>query len=115
MTTLGMVARMKTYGDVATGITAAGSTAATATTLPATHCTVTTSTTLTADGVIMQAGNYGSFRTVTNKSTTGQVRVYPPTGSNFNGATANLPVTIPPNKAAWMFFISTTDISVITN
>ena len=112
MSRLSQTNRLKTFGDVATGIAAAGTTQATAATLVSDHCTVATGSEGVADGVIMKAGNTDSFRTVTNKSTAA-IKLYPPVGSNFNGGTTNGAINLNPNRAAWLFFITSTDISAI--
>jgi len=103
----------RTLGDVATGIAAAGTTQATATTLPADHCTVTTATQGSADGVVMKAGNMNDVRTVANH-TSGNIVVYPPSGAALNGAAANTGLTLPANKAALFFFLTSLIISVVT-
>jgi hypothetical protein len=104
--------RMNILGDVATGIAAAGTTAATATTLPAHHCTVTSATQGSAEGVIMKARTPPSFQSVSNKTSV-YIKVYPPTGAQFNGAGANVAVQIKPNGGALFFLTATYDLMCI--
>lgn len=97
-------------GDWETGQAAAGTTQATATTLTADHNWVATVTS-SAHGVILKEKPAGSFMTVTNADGVDALNVYPWSGANLNGATANLPVTLPPNTTAWFFVFSSTKIS----
>lgn len=113
MSKLSAVDRLRTFGDVATGIAAAGTTQAAATVLPADHCTVTAATQGSADGVVMKDGNAGSTRTVANH-TSGSIVVYPPSGASLNGSTANVGITLPTKKAALLFFLTSLTITVVT-
>lgn len=103
-------------GDYATGITAAGTTQGTATTLPANHCLVSTVTDA-ANGVVLKALPVGEVFSVANGDGAGAVgaqtlKVYPPSGSSFNGMTANDPINLPPGFCAQGRFVSSTAIMV---
>lgn len=97
-------------GDWNDAQSAAGTTQATATTLTADNNWVAT-VTASANGVILKERPPGSFMSVTNADTADNLNVYPWSGANFNGATANLPVTLAPNKSAWFFVHTQTKIS----
>lgn len=99
------------YGDTATGVTAAGTTAATATTLTADHSYVETVTS-SANGVIFKAGSAREIKTVFNADSADGLYVYPPSGSQFNGFTADFPVLIPYGHGAIFFYFSSTKIGV---
>lgn len=89
----------------------AGTTQATASACLADHVSVPTVS--AGAGVILGAGNASDLRSVTNASQTTQLLVYPPVGSQFNGITANLPLTLPPAKGALFIFTSPTTIMAI--
>lgn len=97
-------------GDSETGQAAAGTTAATATTLTADHNWIATVTSAAA-GVILKERPLHSFMSVTNADSTDALSVYPWSGANFNGATADYPVVLPANTTAWFFVFSNTKIS----
>lgn len=99
-------------GDWETGQAAAGTTGATATTLTADHNWVATVTS-SAHGVILKEMPPGSFMSVVNADGTDSLNVYPWSGAALNGATADLPVTLPANSAAWFFVFSSTKIGVM--
>ena len=99
-------------GDWETGQSAAGTTQGTATTLTADHNYVGT-VTAAANGGILKERPPGSFMSVTNGDTADNMNVYPWSGAAFNGATANLPVTLAPNSAAWFFVVTQTKISAV--
>ena len=90
-------------GDVATGITAAGSTAGTATQLSAVYNAVT-AVASGAAGVILPATETGALCFVSNDDASGSdtLTVYPPTGSTIDGTTS---VTIVVAKRR--FFVGT--------
>ena len=90
-------------GDVATGITAAGSTAGTATQLSAVYNAVT-AVAAGAAGVILPATETGALCFVSNDDASGSdtLTVYPPTGSTIDGTTS---VTIVAAKRR--FFVGT--------
>lgn len=89
----------------------AGTTQATASSCLADHVSVPTVG--ASQGVILTPGNGGDIRTVTNADQTTQLLVYPPIGSQFNGITVNLPLTLPPAKAGLFVFTSPTTIMAI--
>lgn len=99
-------------GDVAVGLTAAGTAQGTATTMTADHVSVTTSTS-SANGILMKTLNAGEVAscTVSNSAAYG-VNWYPPSGMQLNYNTANLAVYIPPGRTAWALFLNATHISV---
>ena len=97
-------------GDWETGQAAAGTTQATATSLKADHNWVATVTS-SAYGVILRERQPGSFMSVTNADSTDALSVYPWSGANLNGATANDPVVLPAKTTAWFFVFSSTKIS----
>jgi hypothetical protein len=90
---------------------AAGTTQATASATLADHVSVPTVT--AGAGVILTPGNGSDIRSVTNASQTTQLLVYPPVGAQFNGITANLPLTLPPAMGALFVFTSPTTIMAI--
>lgn len=107
--------RKEIFGNTSSvGIAAAGTTAATATVLPAANCMVTSATGGSADGVILQAGTELGQRTVANNTST-TIMVYPPTGCQFNGAAANLPIALPANSAMLAIFLTSTNITAVTS
>ena len=89
---------MTTKGPYAE-MSAAGTTQATAAELVADKVTVTTVSAALA-GVILPAGNRDDKVTIVNGQGTHTLFIYPRTGGKINNATANLPVELPPNKAA---------------
>lgn len=97
-------------GDWEAGQSAAGTTAATATTLTADHNWVAT-VTASARGVILKQRPPGSFMSVTNADSVDDLDVYPWSGASLNGATADLPITIPKARTAWFFVFSPTKVS----
>ncbi len=90
---------------------AAGTTQATASPALADHVSVPTVT--AGAGVILTAGNGSDIKSVTNADQVTQLLVYPPFGSQFNGVTVNLPLTLPPAKGALFVFTSPTTIMAI--
>jgi hypothetical protein len=99
------------FGDFNTvGLTAAGSTQAAATPCNADHVYVGTAT--EGQGVILKAGNSLDFRSAANHTTVGIV-VYPPVGSQLNGAAANAGLSLPPQTAVLFIFITSTLITAI--
>lgn len=97
------------YGDSATGVSAAGTTAATATTLTTDWSYVETVTSA-ANGVILRAGSAREIKGVFNADSADNLFVYPPSGSVFNGFTADFPVMIPAGHGALFFYFSSTKI-----
>lgn len=89
----------------------AGTTQATASACLADHVSVPTVS--AGSGVILTPGNASDIRSVTNASQTMQLLVYPPSGTAFNGITADLPLTLPPAKGALFVFTSPTTIMAI--
>lgn len=97
-------------GDVAATLSAAGTTQGTATAVTAYHCCVTTCA--AGAGVILTAvGPDGQF-TISNH-TSNALLVYPWSGAGFNGATANLPASIPAHGAGVFKPINSTKITAI--
>jgi hypothetical protein len=88
-----------------------GTTQATASSCLADHVSVPTVG--SGEGVILTPGNAGDFRSVTNADQDSELLVYPPSGSAFNGITADLPLTLPRAKAALFVFTSPTTIMAI--
>lgn len=84
-------------GSRATSVAAAGATQATAT---AVICSLNVVTTCTegASGVILPVNEIADTILIVN-STSANLRVYPPVGGAFCGATANVPYTMAPNSA----------------
>ena len=100
-------------GDVAVGLTAAGTTQGTATVMTADNVSVTTSTGA-ANGVLMKIGNESeNISLVVSGSAAYGVNWYPPSGMQLNYATANLPLYVPPGRAAIAKFLNNTHILVI--
>ena|SRR3990167_6124661 len=97
-------------GDTETGQAAAGTTAATATTLTADHNWIATVTSA-ANGVILKERPARSFMSVTNADSADALSVYPWSGANFNGETADYPVVLQTGTTAWFFVFSNTKIS----
>lgn len=98
---------MTTKGPYAT-IAAAGTTQATATTLNADTAMITSGS--TAAGVILDVMDLNQEVIVVNGSATAEYNVYPQVGGKINNATANLPLLLPPNKAARFRSINNLDV-----
>lgn len=88
-------------GDVATGITAAGTTAGTATQLSAVYNAVTVAT-ASAYGVKLPATEVGALCFVANDDGADTITVYPPTSSTIDGSAST---TIAAGKRR--FFVGT--------
>lgn len=97
-------------GDNNAAVSAAGTTQTDATELGAYHAYVTTCA--AGAGVKLKAVEARREYTVAN-ATSNALLVYPWTGGQFNGVTANLPVSIPPNAAAFFKVQSSTKITAI--
>lgn len=97
------------FGDTAATMTAAGTAAGTAATVTADHVIVTVSTT-TNRGVILRALDVGRIGSVANADSTEPVYVYPPSGDQFNGQTADLYVMLPPGKSMLYIFINASQV-----
>lgn len=89
----------------------AGTTQATASSCLADHVSVPTVG--AGGGVILTPGNGGDIRSVTNDDQDSELLVYPPSGSQFNGITANLPLTLPRARGALFVFTSPTKIMAV--
>lgn len=89
----------------------AGTTQATASSCLADHVNVPTVG--AGEGVILTPGNGSDIRTVTNADQSNELLVYPPVGAQFNGITANLPLTLPRAKAGLFVFTSPTTIMAV--
>lgn len=84
-------------GSRSTAVTAAGATQATATALVSALNIVTTCTE-GASGVILPVNDLADTISVVN-ATSANLRVYPPVGGAFSGATVNVPYTMAPNSS----------------
>lgn len=96
-------------GDLATAVTATGTTQAGAAPMPAGFAIVDTVTS-SADGVILRAQGPMTVSGVANTDSADNLMVYPWSGASFNGGTADLPLTLPPNKSALFVEMSSTKI-----
>lgn len=97
------------FGDTAATMTAAGTTAGTAATVTADHVLVTVVTT-SARGVILRALDAGKESWIANADSNEPLYVYPPSGAQFNGQTADLYALVPSGKAAAFKFLTATQI-----
>lgn len=97
-------------GDVAVTLAAAGTTQGTATPVSAYHCHVTTCA--AGAGVILVAVGPDGHYTIAN-DTSNALLVYPWSGAAFNGATANLPASIPAHAAGMFKPINATKITAV--
>lgn len=95
-------------GDFDPAVVAAGTTQATATTATAEHMMVTSGT----GGVVLVESSAGANKSVAN-NTAVNIIVYPWSGAQINGATANLGVVLAPQKAAWFKCHTPTKITAI--
>ena len=102
---LSALAASSIAGTKALTVTAAGVTAATATDLAAAFNVVTTCTEA-ACGVQLPANDGGDSIVVVN-ATANNLRVYPPTGGAFSGATADVPYTMAANSVKTFYQTST--------
>lgn len=93
------------------GLAAAGTTQATATQLTAddVHLASVTS----GAGVILRLANGGEKFSVGNGDATNSLLIYPPVGASFNGSTANTPLTLTPQRAAFFSFVTPTKINAV--
>lgn len=98
-------------GDVAPGLSSAGSTQGTATLCRGDHVTFTSVT--AGQGGILDVGNAGDFRSVANHSASAELLVYPPVGGSFNGTGANTPIAVPANHAAMFIFVTSLAITLV--
>lgn len=89
----------------------AGTTQATASPALAAHVSVPTVG--SGQGVILNPGNGADIRSVANADQSTALLVYPPVGSQFNGIAVNLPLTLPPARAAIFIFTSPTTILTV--
>lgn len=103
------LAAQAVLGSRSLTVTAAGTTQGTATALSSCFNVVTTCTEA-ACGVILPVNDLGDEIIVVNK-TTANLRVFPPVGGGFNGATANVPFTMGPNTRNSFYQIGTADYS----
>lgn len=95
-------------GDVAATLSAAGTTQSDAAAVTAAHVYVTTVG--AGAGVKLVAREAGFNFSVANAQGANALLVYPWSGASFNGATADLPVNIPANGAAWFKVVTATKI-----
>ena len=100
------------FGDTAATMTAAGTTSGTAATVTADHVLVTVVTT-TARGVILRPLDAGKEAWIGNADSAEPCYVYPPSGCQFNGQTADLHFMLPAGKAVAFKFISATQILAV--
>lgn len=84
-------------GSMSQTFTAAGTTQGTAATITTVFTNISTGT--EGQGAILPSGLGVSDQCTIVNTTTADVYVYPPVGGKLNGATANLPICLPPNTA----------------
>jgi hypothetical protein len=99
-------------GDTSTAISAAGTTQSGATPIPAGLVSVGTVTT-SANGVLLRAQAATTVSVVVNEDTAEDLLVYPWSGASINGATADLPMTLPSGRGALFIELSATKIAAI--
>jgi hypothetical protein len=94
---LGPGAALAVIGSVNQTATAAGTTQATATaiTTVTTHCTTATE----GQGFVLPPSMTANDQATVCNATSVTIYVYPPTGGKLNGATANIPISLPANSA----------------
>ena len=109
LSVLGPGAALAVTGSIAPTFTAAGTTQATATAITCVNTNITTAT--EGQGALlpesMQASDSGKICNTTSVD----VLVYPTSGGQINGATANVPLVLGPNRACT--FTYTTGSNVI--
>lgn len=93
-------------GDVAIGVATAGTNQATATLLQSNWSQVDTCSADTT-GVISRAISRTEKYGVVN-GTAVSFTLYPPVGVSFNGLTANVGITVAPNKGVWWIALNST-------
>lgn len=98
-------------GDWAATLTAAGTNQGTATAVTAYHTVVTTVS--FGSGVALTKCAPGREFSIANAGANA-LRIYPWADAAFNGATANDPISIPINGAAWFKVISATKIICVS-
>jgi len=91
--------------------TSSGTTQATAATLLADHAVV--ESVASGAGVILKPAHGGEAFSVANGDASDALLIYPPSGASFNGAAADTPLTLPPQRAAYFVFVSATKINAI--
>ncbi len=98
-------------GNWSPTLSAAGTTQGTAAAVTAFHCYVTT--VAAGAGVILLQRAPGSEYSLCNAGANALL-VYPWSGASFNGATADAPLTLPVNGAAWIKVISSTKLICVS-
>ena len=94
-------------GTLDAAVAAAGTLQSDATLLAADFSLVTT--VAAGSGVILPTLVATDDMVVANGSATASLLVYPPSGGKLNNATANLPLTLPSNRAARFICLNTVD------
>ena len=97
MSALGPGAALAVNGSSAATFTAAGTTLATGTPITSVYTNITTAT--EGQGVVLPGSMTASDNGMVCNSTSVDVYLYPPSGKQINGATAGVPVMIPPQRA----------------
>lgn len=64
-------------------------------------------------GVILKVAPAQAWGIGANHDTSLACVVYPPVGVKFNGATANLGVTLPPRSSFWYFWFDAANCSIV--
>ena len=93
-------------GDQSTAQTAAGTTQGDAATMVADFVSV--ATVGDGSGVILRASTPREIKVVCNAASANTLLVYPPSGGTINGATANLPLSLPAKHSAMFIPLSAT-------
>lgn len=111
MPVLGPGAALAVIGSVTATATAAGTTQGTATAITTVHTNCTTAT--EGQGFVlptaMTLGDEGTYCNATSATT----YLYPPSGGQINGMTANIPVQVPANYAVRFIYTSGTNLTVV--
>ena len=98
-------------GNWVATLAAAGTTQGDAAAVTAYHCYVTT--VAAGSGVVLLQRAPGSEYSLCNAGANALL-VYPWSGASLNGVTANLPISIPVNGAAWFKVISSTKLICVS-
>lgn len=98
---------MATKGPYNT-LAAAGTTQATAATINADVVMITSGT--SGAGVVLDAMDLNQEAIIVNGVSSSEYKIYPVSGGKINNATADLPLLLPPNKAARFRAINNVDV-----
>ena len=107
LSVLGPGGALAVTGSIAATFTAAGTTQATATAITCVNTYVTTAT--EGQGAVLPASMQASDCCTVCNSTSVNIYVYPPSGGQLNGATANRPIVIGPQLAVSFTCVDGTD------